>query len=149
MIPSMIGNIHDVSDAVSAITMMKIQPSNRQLAKPSRVSSRNYVDSDDVRPEHSMPQGQQGKNRVTSRSHIPRDDGLLEACILPGDMGLVLSSTPDGLMIERVAERSVAANILNVGDTIVALDGVDVSLSLLFPFPFSLLMYTDFTPFNR
>ena len=66
--------------------------------------------------------------RIDKVSHEKRSShGCMEVCIPPGDMSIILSSTPDGLMIEEISNKSVAKNRLHVGDKIISLDGVDVS----------------------
>jgi len=54
------------------------------------------------------------------------ETALMEVRIPAGHMGLSLVSTRNGLVIERKSTRSVATG-LNAGDTMVALDGVDIS----------------------
>ena len=60
-------------------------------------------------------------------SPTTEDVTLMETKVPPGSMGVKLRSTRNGLLIEKIEEDSVAAD-LKVGDVIVALDGVDVSL---------------------
>ena len=55
------------------------------------------------------------------------DSDLEQINVPPGDMGLKLRSTDQGLVITRKAYNSVCPE-LSVGDIIVALDGVDVSI---------------------
>ena len=49
-----------------------------------------------------------------------------EEKVPPGDVGLSLKSVPGGLQIHRMSRKSVCQTI-NVGDIIIALDGVDVT----------------------
>jgi hypothetical protein len=122
-VPAMIGNIQDMSDEVSAITMLKIAQPKRKL--PARARSSQFNDPpDDVLPQRPQTQG---NRRASSKLQQLQEGGFMETQIPPGDMSIVLSSTPDGLMVEQVSDRSVAKNLLHPGDVIVALDGVDVS----------------------
>ncbi len=52
--------------------------------------------------------------------------GFYHTKVPPGDMGVTLIKTAEGLMINHQSENSVAVE-LRVGDYIVSIDGVDVS----------------------
>ena len=138
LIPSIISSDNALSDNMSAITMMKMRPLRKQKSQMSqqmtsewaiRTPPEEMVSNSNFLEENEFMESQWDDMDMMPSSNFMRDDGFMEAIIPPGDMSIVLSSTPDGLMIERLSERSVARNALNVGDTIIALDGVDVSFS--------------------
>ena len=111
-VPALIGSGQDMSDAVSAITMIKIQ-----APKSTR----------GVNQSMNMDRAMQHSEREKLTNDMYQNNGLMEAIIPPGDLSIVLSSTPEGLMIERLSDSSIARDLLHVGDKIVALDGIDVS----------------------
>ncbi len=128
-VPTIIRSDFDLSDTVSAITMMK-PIATRDASNSARVSSSKRNDPDGVGPNRSsLPPGQRS-SPVSLREQF-REDGAMEAIIPPGDMSIVLSSSNNGLIVERISERSVARDLLQVGDVIVALDGVDVSFFII------------------
>lgn len=57
---------------------------------------------------------------------LEKNDNLLETILPPGEAGLMISKTSEGLTIHHIADNSIAKD-LEVGDIIVGLDGVDVS----------------------
>lgn len=124
-VPSLIVSQEDGSDAISAITMIKLNSTNKLLTNVSAF-----------------------------HGHVNQQEVFMEAQIPPGDMNVVLSSTPNGLIVERVSKGSVVKDILHVGDRIVGLDGVDVSqlliVLLIFHFITSslLIKYFAFDPFR-
>jgi len=94
----------------------------------ARVSSSKMMEPDGAGAStYNSLSSRQRSNSVSLREKF-RQDGTLEAIIPPGDMSIVLSSSNNGLIVERISERSVARDLLQVGDTIVALDGVDITM---------------------
>ena len=113
---------------IKPISMMKpISATRGDIMNSARVSSSKMMEPDGTGPStYNSLSSRQRSNSVSLREKF-RQDGALEASIPPGDMSIVLSSSNNGLIVERISERSVARDLLQVGDRIVALDGVDVS----------------------
>ena len=115
----------------------------KNLPPPSPSSFSNRTSSSTVRYLDSI--NKQGNNNdlslcsstssVGSRVRVATaygtiDSDLEQINVPPGDMGLKLRSTEQGLVITRKTYNSVCPE-LSVGDIIVALDGVDVSIEKL------------------
>lgn len=92
----------------------------------SRSGSQSHITGQTLRNDQSSRQDSKKVILLNRDASTFDDTDLMEVRIPTGHMGLSLLSTPNGLMIERKSSRSVATG-LNHGDTLVALDGVDVS----------------------
>lgn len=113
-VPSTIEPCYESDGAISALTMMKIGRSSTK---------------DRMKMKRDRGVGTQ-RNMSLGNNNILLENGLAEASIPPGDMSIVLSSTPDGLTVESLSQRSIAKDILQKGDRIVALDGVTVCITI-------------------
>lgn len=58
---------------------------------------------------------------------LENNDNLLETILPPGEAGLMISKTSEGLTIHHIADNSIAKD-LEIGDIIVGLDGVDITV---------------------
>jgi len=66
------------------------------------------------------------KVKLVNKFNEVHDPGLFQIKVPPGELGLFLKTSETGLEIERISDNT-AAPALNVGDTIISIDGVDVS----------------------
>ena len=60
-----------------------------------------------------------------SRGHSSRKDKLFDVYAPPGPLGIIIDTTPEGPMIHSLKPTSQLLGLVNAGDLIVGLDGVD------------------------
>lgn len=62
---------------------------------------------------------------TTSRTRSSRKDKLFDVYAPPGPLGIIIDTTPEGPMIHSLKPTSQLSGLVNPGDLIVGLDGVD------------------------